>query len=72
MRETFTFKNSIKNTSSNTANEKKYLKKFIQVRKKIIKNLDNLKDTFHVLSKKYEFNLKVKDLKNLRNLKMLL
>ena len=69
MRETFTFKNSIKNTSSNTANEKKYLKKFIQVRKKIIKNLDTVKDTFHVLSKKYEFNFKVKDLKKFKEFK---
>ncbi len=56
MRETFTFKDSIKNIGSKSAKEKKYFKKFIQIRQKIIKNLDTVKDTFHVLSEKFKLS----------------
>ena len=69
MRETFTFKDSIKNLESKSVEEKKYFKKFIQIRKKIIKNLDTVKDTFHVLSKKFKFDFKVKDLKKFKEFK---
>ncbi len=63
MRETFTFKDSIKNIGSKSTKEKKYFKKFVQIRKKIIKNLDTVKDTLHVLSEKLKLDFKVKDLK---------
>ena len=69
MRETFTFKDSIKKTGSKSAKEKKYLKKFIQIRQKIIKNLDTVKDTFHVLSKKFKFEFTSKDLRKFKKFK---
>ena len=70
MRETFTFKDSIKNTGSKFAKEKKYFKKFIQIRQKIIKNLDTVKDTFHVLSEKFKLDFKLKDLKKFNGCKI--
>ena len=69
MRETFIFKDSIKNIGSKSAKKKKYLKKFIQIRQKIIKNLDIEKDTFHVLSEKFKLDFKVKDLKKFNEFK---
>ena len=69
MRETFTFKDSIKNIGSKSAKEKKYFKKFIQIRQKIIKNLDTVKDTFHVLSEKFKLDFNVRDLKKFNGFK---
>ncbi len=69
MRESFTFKDSIKSIGSKSAKEKKYFKKFIEIRQKIIKNLDTVKDTFHVLSEKFKLDFKVKDLKKFNEFK---
>lgn len=69
MRETFIFKDNIKNIGSKSAKKKKYFKKFIRIRQKIIKNLDTVKDTFHVLSEKFKLNFKVKDLKKFNEFK---
>tara|TARA_A100001037_G_scaffold261982_1_gene251303 strand:+ start:102 stop:1316 length:1215 start_codon:yes stop_codon:yes gene_type:complete len=69
VRESFTFKDSIKSIGSKSAKEKKYFKKFIEIRQKIIKNLDTVKDTFHVLSEKFKLDFKVKDLKKFNEFK---
>ena len=58
----FLIKNYYKKTSI-----KNYFDKILN---EIIKNSDFKKDTYHVLSNKFIFNLNINDLRNLENLKI--
>jgi len=63
------YKNNIQNKYLNLILSRKLNKKYSHILKNIIDNLDNTKNTFHSLSKKFKFNFKTKDLYKFKKFK---
>ena len=63
------YKNNIKKNYFNISTNIKLKKKYSNILKNIFDNLDIAKNTFHCLSKKYEFNFKKKDLSKFKKFK---
>ena len=64
-----TYKNFIQKEYCNLKLKKKLNNKYSKIFKKISKNLDNTKDTFHSLSDKFIFNFNIKDLSKFKKYK---
>ncbi len=63
------YKNFIQKEYLNLKLKKKLNNKYSKIFKKISKNLDNTKDTFHSLSDKFIFNFNIKDLSKFKKYK---
>ena len=65
----FLHKNNLGKNNSNKKTYNKMSKIFFKIFNEINLNLDNTRDTFHVLSKYFKFNFKTKNLKKLNDFK---
>ena len=63
------YKNFIQNRYLNSKYNKKIDRNFNKIFKNLINNLDSTKNTYHSLSRKFEFNFKFKDLKKFQKFK---
>jgi len=63
------YKNNIQKKYLNSTLNRRLNKKYSNILKNIISNLDNTKDAFHSLSKKFQLNFKIKDLNKFNKFK---
>ena len=63
------YKTPIKNISLKKTEKKKFSKSFDNITKKILKGLNEQKNIFNILSAKYKFNFRLKDLEKFKKFK---
>ena len=62
----FYYKNSITTRHLNRNYKKIFSSDFGKIKKKLLENLDNYHDTFHILSKKFKLNFDLKQLQKFK------